>query len=74
VGEADLKYKNLFQTGRIGKLEIKNRVVMPAMDTTLASTTGESTPELIRYFEERAMGGTGLLITEITRIDNQTGI
>ena len=49
-----MMYKNLFQTGRIGKLEIINRIVMPAMDTTLASTTGEATPELIRYFEERA--------------------
>ncbi len=69
-----MKYKNLFTKGNIGKLEIKNRTVMPAMDSTLASTTGEATPELIRYFEERAKGGTGLLITEITRIDNETGI
>lgn len=69
-----MKYKNLFKKGTIGKLEIKNRVVMPAIDTALASVTGEATPELIRYFEERAKGGAGLLITEITRIDNKTGV
>ena len=26
-----MKYKNLFKKGKIGKLEIKNRIVMPAM-------------------------------------------
>ena len=69
-----MKYTHLFEKGHIGRLEIRNRIVMPAMDSTLAATTGEATPEMIRYFEERSAGGAGLVITEITRIDNQTGI
>jgi len=69
-----MKYKKLFSKGKIGKLEIKNRIVMPAMGTNLASYSGEASDVIIRYYEERAKGGCGLIITEITRIDNETGI
>ncbi len=69
-----MKYENLFSKGYIGKLEIKNRIVMPAMGTSLASSTGEASDEIIQYYEERAKGGCGLIITEVTRIDDVTGI
>jgi 2,4-dienoyl-CoA reductase-like NADH-dependent reductase (Old Yellow Enzyme family)/thioredoxin reductase len=69
-----MKYNNLFSRGKIGKLELKNRIVMPAMGTSLASANGEASDEIIRYYEERAEGGCGLIITEIARIDDFTGI
>ncbi|UYP01185.1 NAD(P)/FAD-dependent oxidoreductase [Oceanotoga sp. DSM 15011] len=69
-----MKYKKLFSEGMIGNLKLKNRIVMPAMGTSLATSTGEASDEIIRYYEERAKGGCGLIITEITRIDNETGI
>jgi len=69
-----MTYEKLFTRGKIGNLEIENRIVMPAMGTNLASYTGEASDEIIRYYEERAKGGCGLIITEITRIDNETGI
>ncbi|MGH4039208.1 MAG: FAD-dependent oxidoreductase [Sphaerochaeta sp.] len=69
-----MEYTKLFSKGKIGGLTIKNRIVMPAMGTGLASYTGEASDELIRYYEERAKGGCGLIITEITRIDDETGI
>lgn len=69
-----MKYENLFSKGYIGKLEIKNKIVMPAMGTSLASSTGEASDEIIKYYEERAKGGCGLIITEVTRIDDITGI
>jgi 2,4-dienoyl-CoA reductase-like NADH-dependent reductase (Old Yellow Enzyme family)/thioredoxin reductase len=69
-----MKYQKLFSKGKIGSLELKNRIVMPAMGTNLASYTGEASDEIIRYYEERAKGGCGLIITEITRIDNETGV
>ncbi len=72
-GVCKMKYENLFSKGKIGNLEIKNRIVMPAMGTSLASSTGEASDEIIKYYEERAKGGCGLIITEITRIDNETG-
>jgi len=36
-----MKYERLFSKGYIGNLEIKNRIVMPAMGTSLASSTGD---------------------------------
>ncbi|KAJ50540.1 2,4-dienoyl-CoA reductase-like NADH-dependent reductase (Old Yellow Enzyme family)/thioredoxin reductase [Clostridium tetanomorphum] len=69
-----MKYEKLFSKGHIGNLQIKNRIVMPAMGTSLATSTGEASDEIIKYYEERAKGGCGLIITEITRIDNETGI
>lgn len=47
---------------------------MPAIGTALASSTGEASQEIIAYYEERAKGGCGLIITEITRIDEEYGV
>lgn len=67
-------FQKLFEEGKIGKLTLKNRVVMPAMATSFAAANGEASDEIIRYYEERAKGGCGLIITEITRIDDETGV
>ena len=34
---------------------------------------GRTTEQLMNYYEERAKGGTGLIITEITRVNDVTG-
>ncbi len=52
----------LLSKGRIGSMELKNRVVMAPMGTTADSDGGYSARS-IRYFTERAKGGTGLIIT-----------
>ena len=46
---------------------------MPAMGTNLAGPNGEVTDHLIRWYEERAKGGTGLIIIEFTSIDYELG-
>ena len=69
-----MEYNCLFKKGQIGRLTLKNRIVMPAMGTSLASSTGEVSDRMIKYYEERAKGGCGLIITEITRIDDETGV
>ena len=43
------------------------------MSTRLASSNGEITDGQIRYYEERAKGGVGLIITEFTTIDYELG-
>jgi len=68
-----VKYSHLFETGRIGTLTVKNRIVMPAMATNLAGPNGEITDHQIAYYEERAKGGTGLIIVEFTCIDYEWG-
>ena len=69
-----MPYEKLFTPGKIANLELKNRIVMPAMGCSLAESSGEAGPRMIQYYAERAKGGTGLIITEITRIDDETGV
>jgi 2,4-dienoyl-CoA reductase-like NADH-dependent reductase (Old Yellow Enzyme family)/thioredoxin reductase len=61
----------LFQPGKIGKLKVKNRIVMCPMATNFASIDGQVTRELIDYYTERAKGGVGLIIVEITRTETK---
>lgn len=68
-----MKYSHLFEKGRIGNLTLKNRIVMPPMGTGLAGPNGEITDHQIAYYEERAKGGTGLIIVEYTSIDYEFG-
>lgn len=68
-----MKYEKLFQKGYIGKVEIRNRVVMTSMGVGLCSRDGEPTEELIRYYEDRAKGGCGLILPEFTSVDIETG-
>lgn len=60
--------------GRIGGLTIPNRVVMPAMGVNLASADGTATDDIIAFYEARARGGAGLIITEVTRVSGGAGI
>ena len=55
----------LFEPGRVGKMEIKNRIVLPAMGTNYGTTDGFVTDRMKAYYEERAIGGAGLIITEV---------
>jgi 2-enoate reductase len=52
----------LFEKTQIGSMKLKNRIVMGPMGTT-GEADGSYCQEGIRYFEERAKGGTGLIIT-----------
>lgn len=50
---------------KIGSLELKNRLVMPPMATSLASEKGEITQKICDYYNEKSAGGyIGLVITE----------
>lgn len=50
---------------KIGSLELKNRLVMPPMATSLASGKGEVTEQICNYYNEKSAGGyIGLIITE----------
>lgn len=55
----------LFTPGRIGQVEIRNRVVMPPMTTRLADAEGHVTDAAIAYFHARAAGGVGLVTVEM---------
>ena len=55
----------LFTPKRIGRVEIRNRIVMPAMTTRLADAEGFVTDASVAYFRARAAGGTGLVTVEM---------
>ena len=68
-----MKYEILASPMKIGNCEIKNRVVMSPMMVGFGQFDGTPTERMMNYYEERAKGGTGLIITEITRVDDKTG-
>ncbi|MGI8386617.1 FAD-dependent oxidoreductase [Robertmurraya sp. P23] len=57
-------YEKLFSPITIQRMTLKNRIVMPPMGTNFAGPNGEITDEHISYYEQRAKGGTGLIILE----------
>jgi 2,4-dienoyl-CoA reductase-like NADH-dependent reductase (Old Yellow Enzyme family) len=67
------QYKQLFSEGRIGQVTLRNRVVLPSLEVGMANFDGPPPQHLIRYYEERASNGLGLLITGITRVNEHHG-
>ncbi|HEY48970.1 MAG TPA: FAD-dependent oxidoreductase [Dehalococcoidia bacterium] len=65
------KYERLFSPGRIGKLELKNRMYYPPMGTNIC-VGGEVTDRFLAYHEARAKG-VGLDIVENANIDTAGG-
>ncbi|WP_432452790.1 FAD-dependent oxidoreductase [Agarivorans sp. QJM3NY_29] len=65
-------HKILFEPFKIGNLEIKNRFVMAPMGPGgLCSADGSFNERGVEYYVERARGGTGLLITGVTMVENE---
>lgn len=57
------KNRMLFKPGRIGKLEIPNRIVMAPMLMCLGPPDGRIGSRYVDFLVERAKGGTGLIET-----------
>ena len=56
--------EKLFEPGRIGSLELKNRLIMPPMLMGYCSEDGYVTERAKDYYEARAEGGVGMVIVE----------
>ena len=54
----------LQQPGQLGPFRLKNRVIMAPMGTNYSTTDGISTERDKRYYEERALGGVAMIMTE----------
>jgi 2,4-dienoyl-CoA reductase-like NADH-dependent reductase (Old Yellow Enzyme family)/thioredoxin reductase len=61
----DLLFTPIF----IGTMELKNRIVMPAMHTGFATAAGAVTQRLIDYYVQRADGEVGLIVVELSYVD-----
>ncbi|MFC1886109.1 FAD-dependent oxidoreductase [Thermodesulfobacteriota bacterium] len=54
----------LFEPGRIGTLEVKNRIIMSPMLTRTADSDGFIHEKTADYYVERIKGGVGLIIAQ----------
>lgn len=67
-----INYKNLFEPMYIGNVKIKNRFALAPMGPLgLSDAEGGFNQRGIDYYTERAKGGTGLIITGVTFVDNE---
>ena len=62
------QFSHLFEPIRIGKQTVKNRIFMPPLSTNLADK-GYVTDALIEHYSNRAKGGVGLIVTEVTTVE-----
>jgi 2-enoate reductase len=64
-------YKELFSPIQINALKIKNRIVMgPMGNISMAEEMGRPSEKMVRYFAERARGGTGLITTGLVPVSH----
>ena len=61
-------YNHVFSPIKVRGLEIKNRVVFPAMGTKMLNGDSYVTDQLIDYHVARAKGGNGLNFTEVCSV------
>jgi 2,4-dienoyl-CoA reductase-like NADH-dependent reductase (Old Yellow Enzyme family)/thioredoxin reductase len=61
-------FEKLFEPGRIGKLTLKNRLMMEPIGTRYADSRGHVTEKYLSFLEERARGGIGLITNEASRM------
>jgi 2,4-dienoyl-CoA reductase (NADPH2) len=64
--EAFAMLDHLLSPGRIGGMEVRNRIAMAPMGVEIVEADGSVNERVIGYYEERARGGAGLLISENT--------
>lgn len=64
-------FDKLFEPMKIGKLEIKNRLVVPPMHSGSATKEHLFSEQSFNYFAARAKGGFGLVITEFLCVSKE---
>ena len=58
-------YDHLTSPTTLGGMPLRNRIAMAAMGVEIAEKTGHAGEPIIAYYEQRARGGVGLIITEV---------
>ena len=67
------KYPNLLSPAKIGSVELRNKTVMAAMGMS-QSDNGFVNTAVINHYAERAKGGVGAIIVEVTCVDAPLGL
>ena len=58
------EFTKLFEPGMMGKVELKNRIIMAPCGSHYSSHYGVVTDQQLAYYSERAKGGAGLIVVE----------
>ncbi|MBQ2500464.1 MAG: NADH oxidase, partial [Clostridia bacterium] len=67
------KYPNLLSPTKIGNVELRNKTVMAAMGMS-QSDEGFVNKAVINHYAERAKGGVGAIVVEVTCVDTPLGL
>ncbi len=65
-------YSKLLQPIKINSMRLRNRIMLSAMGTFTPMQDGTDSEEGIRYYEERAKGGVGLIMTGAMFLNEKT--
>lgn len=59
---------HLLSAGRIGSMELRNRIIVTAMGVSLSEADGHVGERLLAYHEAHAKGGAGLIISGVAGV------
>jgi 2,4-dienoyl-CoA reductase (NADPH2) len=63
-----VSFEHLLAPGRIGNLELRNRIVMSPMGSNLCEPDGHLGDRILGYYEARARGGVGMITVGVGAI------
>jgi 2,4-dienoyl-CoA reductase-like NADH-dependent reductase (Old Yellow Enzyme family)/thioredoxin reductase len=62
-------FNNLFKSLTVKNITLRNRIVLPAMNTNFADADGSVNERFTNYYVERGRGGAGLIIGSAANVD-----
>ncbi|MDR0424936.1 MAG: NAD(P)/FAD-dependent oxidoreductase [Clostridiales Family XIII bacterium] len=65
-----MEYNAIFSPMRLGKLTLKNRLIMAPMSSEMSETDGFLNDKVIRYYAARARGGFSVVTTEYIAVQD----
>ncbi len=71
--EQENRFRMLLEPAQIGRMVVKNRMIMAPMGTALSDERGLVTREMEGYYEARARGRVGMVIVENAGVDFPQG-
>jgi 2,4-dienoyl-CoA reductase-like NADH-dependent reductase (Old Yellow Enzyme family) len=71
---ASQPYARLLSPGRIGSLEVRNRILLAPMGTNLEAADGTPGERITRFYEARAAGGVGMIVVGVTGVAWPAGV
>lgn len=67
------EFRHIFEPFTVRRMTVKNRIMMTPMGTNYGEQNGEMSFLHINYYEQRAKGGTGLIMVENASVDSPEG-